>query len=496
MADRSVFTPRVASSAMTLTELDAAVDQYLASPCLRPTTVQAYVKNWRTWKRFCAARDYDPLRAPATAMLQFMAACGTGQIRADPSLGALSPRTVDVLVAGIGHALRELGLPRPDETDPAVAVKFGLVRIGYRRWFARSQGRPPKLTLPLRIADVQQLVSPASAVAFSDPPLAALRLLMLHHTETTATACRVQVRDLLRGDAGVLLDIAGSRLSLSCDHETELSMACLGCLLSQAAWGRGPTELLFGSAGGPSTAVGLCQQRRKQLRSWSQHWGVVDFAGDSLTERQGVAGALLAERVALLTLLPEELATLRLRAMLLLTWHLGLRGDDVCRRLRRRDVTRSTRGYRVVLRASKGDPNGQQQTLGLRPAKGVTLCAVLALDAWLAVLDSAADTNPDLPLFCALIAGRTALRPDEWLTVRSWGHELKVAAQRSGLDAVFTTRSSRTGFAATAERQGATLEQIQQILRHVEPETTLVYLDPRRGRDAAAAVASMLRAPR
>jgi integrase len=390
---------------------------------------------------------------------------------------------LDLLVAAVRHHYRQAGRTSPEQADAAVDVRFNLARQGYRRWHARAGARPGT-TRPLLVNDVRQVIS-QRPLSGDLPAVATARLLMIELDIDLAAVCQLLVADV----SATALKVGGQALPLSCAARPGCTdLGCLACSLPSLAKGRdAAAPLVFGVVGQDATAVRRAEHRR--LRAWAAHWSGVEYAGGRLT----VPAKPVADARALIiaTSVPGALLTLRLRAMLLLSWHLGLRGDDICRRLRRRDVSRTDRGYRVKLRSSKGDQRGKGQTLGIRPAAEAAMCPVAALDAWLQVVDLSS-AEADRPLFCEVAPGGAILHPQNALEVKTWSDHLSRAAADAGLDGSFSSRSTRTGFAVTAASQGGTLEQIQQVLRHVEPETTLPYLKSARAKTASAAVADVL----
>jgi integrase len=254
----------------------------------------------------------------------------------------------------------------------------------------------------------------------------------------------------------------------------EVTGTCLLCCLRRISAGRADADLLLASPGQRSP-----WEVRRRLKAIATQlvgqWRILSFTDDLLTVDLTVASLSTARRVALLSATPGAVADLRDRAMLLLAWHLGLRGDEVCRRLRRRDVKVAPAGIAVTIPDSKGDQNGIGRDLGLRPTRDPLLCGVSALSDWLDVSD-AASADPDRPLFCRVACWRAGLATSQPLSVARWREILFTTASEAGIELHISTRSAREGFAATAIDQGATVEQVQHVLGQKRPEMTLLYL--------------------
>jgi len=176
----------------------------------------------------------------------------------------------------------------------------------------------------------------------------------------------------------------------------------------------------------------------------------------------------------------------RNRAMLLLGFGAALRRSELVA-LQLGEVTPVPgRGLRVLVRRSKTDQRGHGQEVAVcaNPAEP-QLCPVLALDAWLAHRDRAADldwtavagSRPRRPLFCAVTkAGRPS---GAMLSDKAVARLVKASAARAGLDPTrYSGHSLRAGLATAAGDAGAALPDLMRQTRHKSTQVALAYLRP------------------
>jgi integrase len=172
--------------------------------------------------------------------------------------------------------------------------------------------------------------------------------------------------------------------------------------------------------------------------------------------------------------LTGQLHLLQLRVLLTASFARGLRFSDA-QRLALPAATRLPEGYRLLLRASKGDQSGRGRWLHVYPASRCALCPVCALDEWLWIRRSAALPSGPAPLLLCGI-GPVGLRPGRKIDYGTTWMHLKQIREATGVGD-FSLHSPRRGFAALALEQGATEHQIQKVLRHQKLDTTRRYLD-------------------
>lgn len=175
---------------------------------------------------------------------------------------------------------------------------------------------------------------------------------------------------------------------------------------------------------------------------------------------------------ALLATTGDDLVGLRDRALLTLGWLGAFRRSELVA-LRVDDITRApSGGLHVRVRSSKTDQDGVGEYVGIAMATNQALCAVRALDAWLA-----ASGIREGFIFRAFHKGGR-LR-DAPLCDRAVAIIVKRAAARAGIDpAKLAGHSLRAGFATTASIAGKSKSAIAAHLRHKSETTTTRYVRP------------------
>ncbi len=175
----------------------------------------------------------------------------------------------------------------------------------------------------------------------------------------------------------------------------------------------------------------------------------------------------------LLAVQPDGPLGLRNRAMLLIGYGAALRRSELVA-LAVADVARVPgRGIEVTVRRSKTDQHGHGEGVAIWTAVDPDLCALRALDAWLAVRGAAAATDP---LFCGVRKnGRlTGKRLSDKAVVRLVGE----AARAAGLPepASFSGHSLRAGLATAAAEAEAQLHDVMRQTRHRSVEVARRYM--------------------
>ncbi|MGY1670509.1 site-specific integrase [Geodermatophilus sp. SYSU D00710] len=167
---------------------------------------------------------------------------------------------------------------------------------------------------------------------------------------------------------------------------------------------------------------------------------------------------------ALVEDLPETLAGLRDRALILVGFALGLRASDLCA-LRIEDLTPAGHGgLDVLLRFSKTDQDGAGEVLALAEGVREVTCPVRAVQAWRAALAERGVTTG--PLFRSVGKGHSQQLGSTALTTRSVDLVLERAARRAGVSAEgLSPHSLRRGFATTAYAQGVSEKEISRTGR-------------------------------
>jgi site-specific recombinase XerD len=175
-----------------------------------------------------------------------------------------------------------------------------------------------------------------------------------------------------------------------------------------------------------------------------------------------------ADRIAAMAaLVPDTLAGKRDRALLLLGFAGAFRRSELVG-LEVGDLTEAEGGYRVLIRHSKTDQEGEGQEIAI-PAGG-KLRAVEAVKVWLAAAGIAAG-----PVFRRVAKGGRVM--PEALTDRSVANIVKAYAERAGLDpADYAGHSLRAGFLTSAAEHGANVFKMMEVSRHKSVDTLRGYV--------------------
>jgi site-specific recombinase XerD len=310
-------------------------------------------------------------------------------------------------------------------------------------------GRMPSMTLalpsPSDLAPLEQLVERARGYAV-DARAPATRRAYLHDWDAFAAWC--------------------AELGLEPLPAAPATVAVYLSALADA--GRRPTSI-------ERALSGIAHAHRTRGLVWQRaHPAITEVMG-GIKRRHGMEPAQKApvqddELEQLLAALNAgTLADLRDRALLTMGWWGAFRRSELVA-LTCEDITRCTDGLTVQLRRSKNDQEGHGQAKGVPYAREPKLCAVRALDAWLA---GASITTG--PLFRSVDqAGRVS---DRALCDRSVADIVKRTAGRAGLDpARVAGHSLRAGFATTAAKAGRSLDAIMRQTLHRCPKVARRYV--------------------
>lgn len=158
----------------------------------------------------------------------------------------------------------------------------------------------------------------------------------------------------------------------------------------------------------------------------------------------------------------------RNRAILTLGFACGMRRSEICG-LDLDDVAFTSEGVRVTIRRSKTDQAGKGRNIGVHSAKSTPICAVVALQAWLAVRGGLPG-----PLFLRTQNGyATAGR----LCGESVNSVVKTCVERIGLDrAAYGAHTLRASFITAAVIAGASVLAIMQRTGHTSVESLNDYV--------------------
>jgi len=178
--------------------------------------------------------------------------------------------------------------------------------------------------------------------------------------------------------------------------------------------------------------------------------------------------AATAGRVAdMVAAIPDTLAGKRDRALLVLGFAGAFRRSELVA-LTVADLIEAEGGFRVLIRKSKTDQEGQGQEIAI--PNGGKLRPVEAVRAWLA-----AAGITEGPLFRPITRGGK-VQPAA-LTDRSVASIVKAYAERAGLDpAAYAGHSLRAGFLTTAAEHGASVFKMMEVSRHKSVDTLRGYV--------------------
>lgn len=126
------------------------------------------------------------------------------------------------------------------------------------------------------------------------------------------------------------------------------------------------------------------------------------------------------------------------------------------------------KGFRVLVRRSKTDQEGEGQTKGL-PAIGGPLCPAGALREWLAVRGE----RPG-PLFKSM--SQSGILLSNRLPKKKVALIVKALAKKAGVTADLSGHSLRSGFITQALRDGADAIQVQRQTGHQDLNSLLAYI--------------------
>jgi site-specific recombinase XerD len=163
---------------------------------------------------------------------------------------------------------------------------------------------------------------------------------------------------------------------------------------------------------------------------------------------------------------PDNMIGLRDRALLSFGFASAMRRSEIVA-LMVEDLTWVDDGVRVLIRKSKTDQEGQGQEIAV--PRGLKLCPVAALQAWLAAASISSG-----PVFRAVaLGGEVSDRP---LAKDSASRIVKRYAARVGLDPrAFAGHSLRSGFVTSAVEANAPLMKIAEQTRHKSIQMLQVY---------------------
>jgi hypothetical protein len=324
--------------------------------------------------------------------------------------------------------------------------------------------------VPMMRADAIALLSAAQPRVAAD--VLAVRLLLLDGFGSR-TLERLRVVDVvLADDIGDGVTVLGRHVP--CDHRERVRGVpwdCAACAVRVAVAELGPAGHFE-----PRLAHNARTERSRR-RSRSKR--TRDAGPPTAWEEAGL------RRVMALGAVEEKFVGvrwLRARAWVALSWACGLRmGSDTDALARASAAPDRQRGWSIRLAGTKDDPTGAKEVV--RPFDWDGGVADL-LAEWSCVRDALVGTS-DGPLFVALNPGLRTGTPKQvgafansQLTA---SQELAFLAGLAGVEPVFTSYSTRKGYAAQATEDGWDAEDVQEGLRHLHLTTTHTSYLPRIG---------------
>jgi site-specific recombinase XerD len=164
---------------------------------------------------------------------------------------------------------------------------------------------------------------------------------------------------------------------------------------------------------------------------------------------------------------PDTMRGIRDRALLLFAFASACRRSELSMMLVS-DLLEVPEGFRVTIRKSKGDQEGEGQEIAV--VRGRKACPVAALKNWLA-----AAPITDGPVFRRMRRGGVVL--EDGLRPQGIAQVVKHYAAKAGYDpADFSGHSLRSGFLTSAAARGVSVFKLIEISRHKSVETLRGYI--------------------
>jgi integrase len=190
--------------------------------------------------------------------------------------------------------------------------------------------------------------------------------------------------------------------------------------------------------------------------------GIRRTIGTAKTQKSPATADIIA---AMLDACTDTLAGIRDRALISFGFATAMRRSELCA-LDVADLVPVEDGYRVVIRRSKGDQEGEGQEVAL--PRGYRLRPVEHLQAWLAAAEIT-----DGRVFRSVISGHVGGS----MTSFAVSLRVKLLAKRAGHDpATFSGHSLRSGFLTSAAESGADVFKMMEVSRHKSMDTLRGYV--------------------
>lgn len=467
--------------------LDTGIAALLQLAHHAPRTLNLAEEEQRKLAEWAGDAGNGVTAMPATPIVvaSYLAWMAAGERDADEGVvrQPYARSTIRIARSGIGLAHRRAGMPDPT-ADPYVrAVMRGIARC---LWIRRPRQQDP-LTHDLLLKLVT-LRPPLPAVTTVRDRAA---VLVSHATGSTLAEVTALPRAAVTVlDDRAVLQLSTGRLTLACQCAAPAgALLCPVAALRDLEADLPPrAELMFGvvhagrrrGAGPLSYPVAADAERvlhavQAAVRGAGVRWS----AGSPLSARDADALAQLLARLD-----PETTTWARDTAVLLVGWHLALRGGEVGGALSIADLARDRLGFTAMLGRTKGDQMAAGTPLSLLPTQEPLLDPVAALDAWLLRRGHAPG-----PVFTSM-RGRPRL--DRPMSTASVSMTIRARAAAAGLTGRYSSHSLRIGFVVTAIRLGASIPDLMTVTRHRDPEMVGYYARGLQGRPNRKVLAQIL----
>lgn len=441
------------------TALDAEWATYIEQGALADGG-SAYAKRWKVWEAHCAEQGVDPWDAPASAFESLWL------LRREADGALVSPDFVEGVSVAVAHFYRQEGLT-PANKRPENRGRWLDLRKSRRKTAAQNRDPEASVVPMMRTDALSLLTAPPPALR----PVRGAALLLLLEGFAPGVIDATTSEDITAA-AGAGVMVHGRHLA--CDHEARVRGVpwdCVVCAVRDALDHLEPGERF--NTGLINQMSGL-RKRFRHLSGKGEPWG--PRQGLTVWEAAGLRRAVVlstSERQR------EGYLWARARAWTGLAWSCGLRmGSDTDRLERAAAVPDAgERGWSVRLAATKDDPAGAKDVV--RPFSWDEGDGVVpaALAEYACVRDALVGEQGRLFVPLGGKGHGTPLRG----AAAAAGRDLDLLARLAGVEPVFSSYSTRKGFAAQALDDGWSEEQIQEGLRHLHLTTTITHYLPKTG---------------
>lgn len=448
------------------TLLDAAIDDYIARGAAAAATHAAYAKRWQMWEAHCQSEGADPWAAPADvfeALWLLRAADGT----------PLSYNTIEGIASAVKHHYDIRGLTPAHKLPPNAARWRDLRRASIKAQSLRRDTHSAKSQVVPLLRDEALKMIGAKLPWTNEKLVMKAAVLLALDGVTPGRIDKVRTADVqLLDDGGVA--IAGHKHP--CDHTERAAgvpwdcTACAVRAVLDAAPGNG--QLLESPPHGWVNLFPALRSRSRHLTEANQPWGPRDGLTD--WELAGLRRGLVLHccRTGAGT---DQLGLrwVRARAMLAAGWSCGLRLGSDTERLDRTALRPDPngRGWTLTLGVTKDDQAASKAVTRAFPWTDLTAGA---LAEYACVRDALTSDNG--PLFTLLTKKGPAQHVKA--ATRTAGDTINFLASLAGLEPVYSSYSTRKGYATQAKADHWAPEDIRDGLRHLHLTTTVSHYMP------------------